>query len=249
MVPARAIVPDDAAGFLQRPVPGQQFRAHDPRVRPPLEHRARLVQPARPDLGVVVEKEQEFTPRGPRGGVAGADEAEIGFIPQQPDAAHPRQGAYLAAREGIVHDDDLDGRLRKMRRDRGETVQSVGDLAVCRNDHRDRGRLRQGQDDVLGREVGPGTGTGLARRRRITRPPQPQTKPHRDVPPQRQDRAARPKPQGGGKFVDETGEKQAVDECRVGHCPEGKGKDFARDTDHDGEPLVFPQRSRCRGDW
>jgi hypothetical protein len=98
-----------------------------------MERRQQGIQPVRQDLRVVVEQQQKLAVGDTRGGVAGAQITEIAWIDDQPNALHRSKAGSRGIRRRIVHDDDLDRRLRWIGRDRSQTTQRVLHLPVTRN--------------------------------------------------------------------------------------------------------------------
>lgn len=85
VVPAGAVGPDDAAALLQAAVRVDELRADEPDVRARLDDADELVEPARRDLGVVVQEEDEVAAGVFGAEVAGADEPEVLRRADQPD--------------------------------------------------------------------------------------------------------------------------------------------------------------------
>ncbi len=80
VIPARAIVPDDAARLLQPAVRIQQLGADRADVTAESERQQQRIEPVRQHLRVVVQQQQELALGDARGGVAGAQIAEVARI-------------------------------------------------------------------------------------------------------------------------------------------------------------------------
>ena len=145
IVPAGTIVPDDAAGFLQRAIRVQQLGANRADIAARSEHRQHAVQPSRQHLRVIVQEQQPLPARGRRGRIARTQEADIDRITQQPDAADLLQAGGLCPRKGIVHHDDFDRGSWRMRLDRRQAAHRVIRLPIARHDDRYLGPIAHRQ--------------------------------------------------------------------------------------------------------
>ena len=137
--PTAAVSKHQSTRFLQAAVRIDQPAAGHAAVGALGKTAQQGVQPAGGHLGIVVEKQQEFTAshRGAR--IAAGDEAEVVFIAQQPHASDLHQHGCTVVRRCVVDHDHLELCLRAVPHQRAQAGEGVGELAVDRDDN---GNLR-----------------------------------------------------------------------------------------------------------
>ncbi len=158
VVPARAVVEDDAAGFLQAAVGIDQLGPDQAGLRCLLQTAHQRFEPARGDHRVVVEEQQVFAGGGRGACVARADEAEVLRVAQHADAGDVGQAPRGLVAGAVVDDDDLERDRAGVFGDRAQAGAGVGDLVVDRNHDRHAravaGRHRERREVVAGLRIG-----------------------------------------------------------------------------------------------
>ena len=86
IVPAVSVAKDDAPGFLQAAIGVDQLGARQPALGNLGKGVHQCVQPAGPDRGVIVEKADELAASLRSARIAGADEAQVLGVADQPQA-------------------------------------------------------------------------------------------------------------------------------------------------------------------
>ena len=222
-IPAAAVVPDDAAGFLQGAVGIQQLGPDRAHVVSAAEQRQHCVAPAVQHLRVVVQEQQILPARGFRRPVATADEAQIGLVPLQADAFDSGQVGDLLSGEGIIDDDHFQQGRGRMCGDRRETAQGERHLAVSGDDHRDHRRVEARQDQTSGIDRGLEVGCNDGRRDRAAQFPCTQPEAELRVqlqghgPPNEQDRPPQGLPSPGRALAQRMGKAQSPPHDSVEH--------------------------------
>src|SRR5262249_12723960 len=107
VVPAGAVVPNDAAGFLQPAVRVEQPGADCPRGGIPKEGLEERLEPAVEHQGVIVQKQEPLTARGLGALVTRVDEPDILLVAQNVHAVYPGKHLGRPVARGVVHHDHL----------------------------------------------------------------------------------------------------------------------------------------------
>jgi hypothetical protein len=82
-------------------------------------------------------------PRQPCRLVAASQEAKVGFVADQPDAAHEAEGRGIRTVPRVVDDNDLHRHGRRVLGDRGQAAQCERHLSVTGNEDRNHRIVRQ----------------------------------------------------------------------------------------------------------